>query len=176
MGYESLAEIVAACMLQRSTISDFVVYEPVLIQMEEKLLPRCASRNFRRKHETLIPSERLHRAYHGTGFAQAADKLSSVEERLRYTVDFVTQVMGLKGFGRYWAMVFELDTLLLNVDRHTNNLAVIRDDTTKSFRLCPIFDHGLSLLLDTGNYPLEQDVYNCIAKVRAKPFSDDLQE
>ena len=34
MGYESLAEIVAARMLQRSAISDFVVYEPVLIQME----------------------------------------------------------------------------------------------------------------------------------------------
>lgn len=88
----------------------------------------------------------------------------------------MTQIMGLKGFGRYLATVFELDALLLNEDRHTNNLAVIRDDTAKAFRLCPIFDHGLSLLSDTGDYPLEQDAYNCIAKVRAKPFSDDFQE
>lgn len=176
MGYESLAEIVAARMLQRSAISDFVVYEPVLIQMEDKLLPGCASRNFRRKYETLIPLERLHRVYHGTGLAQAAGKLPSIEERLRYTVDFVTRVTGLKSFGRYLATIFELDALLLNEDRHTNNLAVIRDDTTKAFRLCPIFDHGLSLLSDTGDYPLEQNVYNCIGKVRAKPFSDDFQE
>lgn len=65
---------------------------------------------------------------------------------------------------------------MLNEDRHTNNLAVIRDDVTKKFRLCPLFDHGLSLLSDTGDYPLEYDVYDCIKRVKAKPFCTDFDE
>lgn len=175
MGYESLAEVVASRMLQRSTVPDHVVYEPVLIQMEEKLLPGCTSHNFRKKQETLIPLERLHRAYHGEGLAQAIGRLIGTEERLRYTVDFVVQVTGLKEFGRYLATILELDAFLLNEDRHTNNLAVLRNNT-KVFRLCPLFDHGLSFLADTTDYSLEQDVYACIGRVKAKPFSTDFQE
>lgn len=176
MGYESLAEIAASRILQRSTVSDYVVYEPVLIQTEEKLLPGCASRNFRGEQETLIPLERLHRAYHGEGLAQAIGKLPGAEERLRYTVDFVVQVTGLAGFGRYLATTLALDAFVLNEDRHTNNLAVIRNDVTKAFRLCPLFDHGLSFLSDTSDYPLGEDVYTCMGRVKAKPFSTDFWE
>lgn len=176
MGYETLAEIVASRLLQRSTVSDFVVYEPARIQLEGKVIPGCASRNFRGKQESLIPLERLHRAYYGKGLAQAATGLHSVRERIEYAVDFVTRVTGLESFGRYLATVFELDAFLLNEDRHTNNLAVIRNDATKEFRLCPLFDHGLSLLSDTGDYPLDQDIYACIERVKAKPFSEDFRE
>lgn len=78
--------------------------------------------------------------------------------------------------GRYLATIFELDALVLNEDRHTNNLAVIRDDATKAFRLCPLFDHGRSLLSNTNDYPLKQDVYKCIGRVQDKPFSEDFPE
>lgn len=176
MGYEALAEVVVSRLLQTSTVSDFVVYEPVRIRMGDKLIPGCASRNFRGKEERLIPLERLHRVYHGMGLAQAVAKMPSVEDRIQYTVDFVAGVTGLGHFGRYLATVLELDAFLLNEDRHTNNLAVIRNDTTKTFRLCPLFDHGLSLLSDTNDYPLDQDVYACIERVKAKPFSENFQE
>ena len=58
----------------------------------------------------------------------------------------------------------------MNEDRHTNNLAVIRNEKTKGFRLCPIFDNGLALLSDLHDYPLDKDVYDCIEGVHAKPF------
>ena len=176
MGYETLAEVAASRLLQKSAVSDFVVYEPIQIQVEGKLVPGCASRNFRGRQESLIPLERLHRAYHGMGLAQAVARMPSVGERIKYTVDFVEDVTGLDRFGRYLATVLELDAFLLNEDRHTNNLAVIRNDTMKAFRLCPLFDHGLSLLSDTNDYPPDQDVYACMERVKAKPFSENFQE
>lgn len=176
MGYESLAEVVASRMLQRSTVSDFVLYEPVQIQLKNAILPGCASRNFRGKQETLIPLERLHRAYYGEGLGKAVSGLPSLADKIRYTVDFVVRVTGLEDFGKYLATVLELDAFLLNEDRHTNNLAVIRDETTRRFRLCPLFDHGLSLLSDTNDYPIGQDIYACIARVKAKPFTADFGE
>lgn len=176
MGYEGLAEVVAARMLQRSTISGFVVYEPVWIQMEGKLVPGCASHNFLERGERLIPLERLHRISCGDGLVKIIAGLPSVEERLHYTVDFVGQVTGIEDFGHYLATILELDAFLLNEDRHTNNLAVIRDNNTQKFRLCPLFDHGLSLLSDTNDYPLGEDIYALIDKVKAKPFCENIQE
>lgn len=128
------------------------------------------------KQETLIPLERLHRAYFGEGLAGTAAKLPSVEERPRYTVDFVVKTTGLEHFGRYLATILELDAFLLNKDRHTNNLAVLRDDKTKKFRLCLVFDHGLSLLSDTSDHPLRENIYTHIERVSAKPFSTDFLE
>ena len=176
MGYESLAEIVVSRMLARSSLNNFVLYEPIEVQTELKVMPGCSSRNFRQHAETLIPLERLHRAYQGVGMAQAVGKLETIEERIRYTVDFVERVTGLCGFGRYLSTIIELDAFLLNEDRHTNNLAVIRNEETGNFRLCPIFDHGLSLLSDLNDYPLDADVYVCIQRVKAKPFSPDFGE
>lgn len=69
--------------------------------------------------------------------------------------------------------ILELDCLTLNEDRHTNNLAVLRNEETKEFRLCPIFDNGLSLLSDLNDYPLTDDLYTCIERVQAKPFDSD---
>ncbi len=176
MGYESLAEVLVARMLARSSLSNFVMYEPVMIQMDGRVLPGCASKNFRANHETLIPLERLHRAFKGDGLAKTAGHLPTVEERIGYAVDFVEQVTGLNSFGRYLATVFELDAFLLNEDRHTNNLAVIRNEDTMAFRLCPIFDNGLSLLSDINDYPLDQDIYACISRVEAKPFCSHFDE
>jgi hypothetical protein len=176
MGYESLSEVLAARMLARSTLSDFVSYEPVLIQVDHQPLPGCASKNFRGAAETLIPLERLHRAFQGDGLSKTVGHLPTVEDRIRYTVDFVEKVTGLTGFGRYLGTILELDAFLLNEDRHTNNLAVIRSEETGLFRLCPIFDNGLSLLSDTRDYPIDADVYACIGRVESKPFSTRFDE
>lgn len=176
MGYESLAEVLVSRMLAKSSLSNFVMYEPVMIQMDGRIFPGCASKNFRANNETLIPLERLHRAFKGDGLAKTAGHLPTVEERIRYAVDFVEQVTGLNSFGRYLATTFELDAFLLNEDRHTNNLAVIRNEDTEAFRLCPIFDNGLSLLSDINDYPLTDDIYTCIDRVEAKPFSSSFDE
>ena len=106
MGYEALSEIIVSRLLTWSNADDFVVYQPVFIHYNDKV-------------------------------------------------------------------ILELDCLTLNEDRHTNNLAVLRNEETKEFRLCPIFDNGLSLLSDLNDYPLTDDLYTCIERVQAKPFDSD---
>ena len=52
-------------------------------------------------------------------------------------------------------------------------IAVLRNEKTGQYRLCPIFDNGLSFLSDLKDYPLDADLYANIGKVDAKPFSRD---
>lgn len=117
-----------------------------------------------------VPFERLHRAYEGKGLAAAIAGMPDVKDRITYTVDFVERTTGLKNVGHYITILLELDAFTLNEDRHTNNLAVIRNEKTREFRLCPIFGNGLALLSDTKDYPLSNDTYACISSVQAKPF------
>ena len=173
MGYEALAEVLISRLLKKSNIANFVEYDPVLIQYQGKESPGCVSRSFRDKDEMFVPFERLHRAYRGQGLATALAGMADPAERIQYTVDFIEQTTGLTDVGPYLTLLLELDSLFLNEDRHTNNLAVIRNEETKEFRLCPIFDNGLALLSDKNDYPLDWDVYDCISRVRAKPFDTD---
>jgi len=76
-------------------------------------------------------------------------------------------------FKRVLAMLLAVDALFLNEDRHTNNIAVIRNEDTKVFRMAPIYDNGLALLSDLNDYPLNKDMYRNIGKVQAKPFDVD---
>lgn len=173
MGYEALAEVVVSQLLKQSNVPDFVEYRPVLIQYQGKEIPGCVSKNFRRKDEMLVSFERLHRTYKGRGLAAALGGINEPQGRIRYTIDFIEQTTGLTGVGKYLTLLLELDSFFLNEVRHTNNLAVIRNEKTKEFRLCPIFDNGLALLSDLNDYPLDKDVYDCIRCVRAKPFDLD---
>lgn len=173
MGYEALAEVVISQLLKKSNVQDFVAYRPVLVQYRGKELPCCESKNFRAKDEILIPFERLHRAYQGQGLADALARMFDPQERIRYTVDFIEKTTGLTGVGESLTLLLELDSFFLNEDRHTNNLAVLRNEKTKQYRLCPIFDNGLSLLSDLNDYPLQSDPYECIQRVEAKPFHSD---
>lgn len=177
MGCEALAEILVSRLLAKSNVRDFVDYNPVLIRCHDRNLAGCVSTNFRDKNEMLIPLERLHRAYRGgKGLAAELAALPSVRERIQYTVDFIEKTARLTGVGAYLTTVLELDAFFLNEDRHTNNLAVVRNEQTQKFRLCPVFDNGLGLLSDLNDYPPGADIYTCIDKVHAKPFSASFDE
>ena len=170
MGYEALSEVLVSRLLMKSNVTELVSYAPVLICYQDKEVAGCVSESFQGKDEMLIPFERLHRAYKGHGLAEVLSGFAEPQERIRYTVDFLENITGLRGVGPYLTMILELDALFLNEDRHTNNLAILRDENTLEFRLCPVFDNGLALLSDTNDYPENEDIYNCISRVQAKPF------
>ena len=50
------------------------------------------------------------------------------------------------GWEQYVYEMLFIDHLVLNRDRHGANIEVLRDSKAKSFRLAPLFDHGLSLV------------------------------
>lgn len=175
-GYEALAETAVSSLLKKSNVPDFVSYQLVAIAYQGQELRGCASANFLGRNEILIPLERLHRAYRGRGLAQEIGGKAETVDRIRYTVDFVEQVTGLAGMGPYLTMMLELDCFFLNEDRHTNNLAVIRNEKSGKYRLCPIFDNGLALLSDLNDYPIGADLYQYMTQVQAKPFSRSFDE
>ena len=50
---------------------------------------------------------------------------------------------------------------------------MIYNEDTDTYRLCPVFDNGLSLCSALDTYPMGEDVYILIERVEAKPFDRD---
>lgn len=173
LGYEALAEVVVSRLLEYSNASNFVQYKPVALQYGGKERVGCASTNFLKPGELLLPFERFHRMYTAHGLSQTLAKMTDTENRIKYTVDFIEEHTGLTDVGPYLTTLLELDCFTLNEDRHTNNLAVIQNEETGKFRMCPIFDNGLALLSDINEYTLDDDIYTNIRNVKAKPFDMD---
>lgn len=73
--------------------------------------------------------------------------------------------------------MLEMDAFFLNEDKHTNNISLLYNKETDSYRLCPLYDMGLSLFADTKvDFPLDKDYFACKEKIVAKPFSRDFDE
>lgn len=174
MGYEGLCEVVTSELLKKSNISNFVSYRPVKILYDSKMYNGCVCDNFRKKDETLVTLERLSRSWLSRSFAEKLTDYRDVKEKIKHTVDFISNVTELENVGEYITVMLETDAFFLNEDRHTNNIAFILDDKSSKYRFCPYFDMGLSLLADTASdYPLGSDIYKLISSVKAKPFDRD---
>lgn len=173
MGYEALSEFVVSELLKKSNVTDFVSYSLVKIKADEKEYIGCESVNFKKENEILIPIEKLHRQYLGKGLAQTLAEKETVEERISYTVSFIEEKTNLKNVGEYFSFLLAIDAFFLNEDRHTNNIAVIRNEKTKEFKMAPFFDNGLSLLSDTNDYKLSEELFKSIDRITAKPFDRD---
>lgn len=170
MGYEGLAEVVISKLLAKTNIENFVSYEPVKIEFGYHNRNGCYSHNFLKKGYELIPLERLHRLYKKIGLSKKLQEFDNAKDRIKYTVDFVESVTNIKNFGKYLTAMLEIDAFFLNEDRHTNNIAIIRNPDTNEFSLCPYFDQGLSLLSDLDGFWLDGNTDKHIMRVTAKPF------
>ncbi len=114
--------------------------------------------------------------YYGKSLHTSLWTIREPEERLKFLVENVEGITKLKEFGNYMNKILTIDMLFLNEDRHTHNLAVLMNDKNE-FMYCPIFDNGASLLSDTElDYPLEEDTYKLIDKVKSKTFIESFEE
>lgn len=176
-GFESLAEVVVSQLLEKSNITEYVKYEPVMISYKGREYRGCRSRNFRGEKEEMIPLERLARSYTGFSLAKQMAHIAEVKERIRYAEELVRNVTGVEGFGAYLTKMLEIDTFFLNEHRHTNNIALLYHRETKEYRFCPFFDMGLSLFSNTREaYPLGRGYEDCYSMITAKPFHRDFDE
>lgn len=170
-GYESFSEILISRLMKKSNIEQVTEYEPVSVIFGGKLNNGCVSRDFLNKNEELFTFERLHILDRGESLTGMIENMTTVQERIEYTASFIADITGCSESGYIITSWIESDALFLNEDRHFNNMAAIRNNKTKNWRLCPLFDNGLALLSDINEYPLFVQDSIIKRKVKAKPFS-----
>ena len=144
-GGEGLAETAASIILQYGGLSDkdFVIYEPCLINGKEG----CCCKDFLNKDEDFITIYRLYKNINGRDLATVCSRMD-YDDAIEYVLSFMKLHTGLD-LHEYLANTFELDRLILNEDRHFNNLGVIYSGT--DFRPAPIFDNGKSFFIGHKN-------------------------
>ena len=67
------------------------------------------------------------------------------------------------------------DMLILNTDRHFNNIGIIADVLQNDYKNAPVFDNGNALLSNGGEYPFDVSIENNIDKVAGQPFTASLE-
>jgi hypothetical protein len=174
-GYEGLSEYVVSELLKHSNLSsdEFVEYETEEIQYEYVTYKGCKSYNFLPKGWTLITLERLFKTVRQQSLNKAIYSIEGYENRLTFLVEEVEKITSLTNFGEYISKLLTIDAFALNEDRHTHNIAVLRDDNG-NYHKCPIFDNGASFLADTMmDYPMGAPLDKLIDKAQPKTFSND---
>lgn len=177
-GYEGLAEYVVSHLLSKSTLSEseYLNYELEEIKYKHSVYRGVKSENFTSDDWQIITLERLFKSTQGMSLYETTWKIKDV--RLRY--EFVCQQMrkytGLEDFDKYLNVLFTIDALLLNEDRHMHNIAVLMNGK-REFDYCRIFDNGACLLSDTDvDYPLSEDTIKLMSECKAKTISRDFDE
>ena len=142
-GGEGEAEALASTILKLSGYpkKNYVTYQQALINGS----PGCVSRNFLRKDEQFITLYRLYMNLTGCDLAAVTQRMD-YNDAIDFVLDFVLTSTAVD-LHQYLADTFVLDELILNDDRHFNNLGLIFDG--ESFRPAPIFDNGKSLHVGT---------------------------
>jgi hypothetical protein len=98
-------------------------------------------------NEQLVTLNRAHAMLVGNTMQEMFDKNNgmSVEDKAYYVCDILGRLMDtpVKDVCDYISILLQTDALLLNEDRHLDNIAIIKNDT--GFRFAPIFDFDCAL-------------------------------
>ncbi len=172
-GYEALAEVFTSLLLAYSSIEadtpfTFTRYQMERLHVHGRDCTGCSSENFLRPGESIITVSRLLRQHLGSPLTDTLARLSSDRKRMAYLAETTAGITGLREFPQYLTLLFEIDALVLNDDRHLNNIAVISQ--SDGFRYCPIFDQGAGLLSNVMYAPMDIIPQSLIASVKARPF------
>lgn len=173
-GYEALAETLTSVLLRKSnieqdTIFSFAQYEMERLKVHGRERTGCSSANFLKAGESIITLSHLFSRSLGGSLKTTLEKLSSDKKRIQYIAEETAKITGLKEFSQYLTLLFEIDALFLNDDRHLNNIAVIEENGKYSY--CPIFDNGAALLSNAQYSPLDIVPKSLIKSAVARPFN-----
>ena len=95
--------------------------------------------------------------------------MNSDKKRIQYLVDKTREYTGLLDFDKYVTLLFEIDSLFLNDDRHLNNIAVL--EKNGKYDYCPIFDNGAALLSNVRTLPMDIEPKGLMKNLLARPFN-----
>ena len=162
-GGEGHNEALVSKLLSCTNIDNYVEYEEVIINGHKG----CCSSNFLNKNEEYISIYRLHANSVGGDIAKKLMYMD-YDDQVDYVRNFVKNETGLNA-DEFLADLFWLDGVILNDDRHFNNIGFIFDGN--SFTPAPIFDNGKSFFCGNAKYNPVADMNDNIKKVRFRPFT-----
>lgn len=173
-GYEALAETVISTLLEQSniqtdTLFTFVRYHMERLRVHGRERTGCSSKNFLHPGQALITINRLLSSYLGKPLREKLVRLPSDKKRIAYLAEATAELTGLELFPQYLTLLFEVDALFCNDDRHLNNIAVIEQNG--KFDYCPIFDNGAGLLSNTQLSQMDILPPALISALQARPFN-----
>ena len=173
-GYEALAETVISTLLEQSniqtdTLFTFVRYHMERLRVHGRERTGCSSKNFLQPGQALITINHLLSSYLGKPLREKLVRLPSDKKRIAYLAEATAELTGLELFPQYLTLLFEVDALFCNDDRHLNNIAVIEQNG--KFDYCPIFDNGAGLLSNTQLSPMDILPPALISALQARPFN-----
>ena len=171
-GYEGLAETVISRLLEHSSIETdtpfrFVRYRMERMNVHGRDRNGCSSANFLRPGESIITLSHLFKR-EGLNLKDNLTHLPSDKKRIAWLAEETAALTGLEQFPQYLTLLFEVDALFLNDDRHLNNIAVL--EKGGHFDYCPIFDNGAGLLSNVQMAPMDIDPAALIRSAKAQPF------
>ena len=167
MGYESIAEVIAYIFAKCTNIKS-IPYNLCVINNE---ICGCYSKNLLKNGESLITLNRII----NTGDRSIFNHYGTykfVEE----VINLCSKVLGIDRYRLelYFSYMCKFDAIILNEDRHLNNIAFIKSGN--NYKLCPLFDNGLSLLSNEVWYKMGISVLELIGKVKSVTFSSSFDE
>ncbi len=170
IGYEGTAEYLASLVLSCSNMDWFVRYEKCRINGRDG----CRSANFLMEGESYISLQRLYDMYHGGQLSERIRSMDSVKERISFAIEFVKDTIGVN-MRETLAKMATFDMLVLNTDRHFNNIGIVADTLHNRYVCAPAFDHGNALLSNIGEFPFGEPVACLAEKVIGQPFCANLE-
>ena len=170
-GYEAFSEFISAEILKKSNISRYASYSLCKIVLHDVPYNGCVSDDFLQDGEELFTLERLVKQKFGFSLMGRLREFDSVEQRVDFTLERL-QELGVERAGDYLTALTEIDALLFNGDRHTNNIAFVRKNDG-SIIPAPFFDQGNGLFSDLVWHPLHIENDALPTRAAAKPFSGD---
>ena len=172
-GYEALSETFTSMLLARSNIEQDTPFRFTRYRMERLHVhghdrTGCSSESFLRPGQSIVTLNHLFGKCLGHSLKEELGRLSSDKKRIAYLAEETAAMTGLTEFPEYLTLLFEIDALVLNDDRHLNNIAVIEENGQYDY--CPIFDQGAGLLSNVHLLPMDIIPAALIRQLRARPF------
>lgn len=172
-GYEGLTETVTSCLLRQTNVEQlgfrYVTYRMERLEAHRRVRNGCSSSNFLMPGESLLTLADLFRKGVGPRWQDVAASQPNLPSKVRWIVEQTVRLTGLQRFGIYLTLLFEVDMLFGNEDRHLNNIAVLRRG--EEFDYCPIFDFGAGLLSNIRDYPIDITPNAHMKQLRAQPLN-----
>ena len=88
----------------------------------------CSSENFLRPGQSIITLSHLFKRAGTVPLRDILTRQTSDKKRIAYLAETTAELTGLELFPQYLTLLFEVDALFLNDDRHLNNIAVLEQN------------------------------------------------